>query len=134
MFQLQTVEFFMVVHSLTPECVEATADVKLCVYWSFLCVCVCVCVMLRSREDHLHRNECFASNRAAWLGGPGQEVHLRILSAAGQRALPRQEAAARGWVATIDRPALLPEIIDTLSAGFIMVTRVHLFKFCIAFE
>lgn len=66
------------------------------VYTDLFCVCACVCVMLRSREDHLHRNECFASNRAAWLGGPGQEVHLRILSAAGQRALPRKEAAARG--------------------------------------
>lgn len=55
-----------------------------------------LCVVPSSREDYLHRNECVASNRAAWLGGPGQEVHLRFLSAAGQRALPRQEAAAGG--------------------------------------
>lgn len=57
---------------------------------------VCVCVVVHSREDHLHRNGCIASDGPAWLGGPGQEVHLRLLSAAGQRALPRQEAAAGG--------------------------------------
>lgn len=53
-------------------------------------------LLLTSREDHLYRNQCFARVGPARLGGPGQEVHLCFLSAAGQRTLPRQEAAARG--------------------------------------
>lgn len=84
-----------------------------------LTVCVCVCVVLHSREDHLHRNGCFASDGPAWLGGPGQEVHLCFLSAAGQRTLPRQEAAAGGWGANIK----CSQTTDALSASFAMVTR-----------
>lgn len=92
----------------------------------------CVWGVLHSREDHLHRNECFASDGPAWLGGPGQEVHLRFLSAAGQRALPRQEAAAWGWVATID----CSEIIDTLSASFVSVkvSVLYICRYCISSE
>lgn len=59
-----------------------------------LMFCVCMlcahaCVVFHSREDHLHRNKCSASDGTTWLGGSGQEVHLRFLSATGQRALPR---------------------------------------------
>lgn len=65
---------------------EIQVDIKICVLYT---VCAHVHVVFHSREDHLHRNKCSASNGPAWLGGFGQEMHLCFLSAAGQRALPR---------------------------------------------
>lgn len=88
----RNIMFSMWVGDLWPLDVQRSEKRSACIGLNICTVCV------SSREDHLHRNQCSASDGPAWLGGPGQEVHLRFLSAAGQRALPRQEAAAWGWV------------------------------------
>lgn len=66
---------------------ERKAVARSCPRCSDLRLYAHVCVVSPSREDHLHRNKCSASDWATGLGGSGQEVHLRFLSAAGQRAL-----------------------------------------------